>query len=194
MIRPSEISTEGQGARLAPVEAYSDRGRSENVTRAAEDGSKSVSNLDFFVKGDGNEIRQHLLCVFLRKERQRDFVFRSAAPVVVGGLFVLEVRAVRKNDLAQALGLAGRVDRAAKPRVVEGGQIAGVVDVGVGEQNRVDALGRHRELRPVAQSISLQTLVEAAVDEDARRRRIDQEAAARDRARSAEKAEAFEPN
>ena len=72
----------------------------------------------------------------------------------------------------------------------EPGQVADVVDVGVGQRDGVDLRRVDRQPIPVPESKLLQPLVETAVDEELLATRLDQELRAGDRPRGAQAVDA----
>ena len=124
--------------------------------------------------------------VLLGVERQRRIVLAVALPVRVLGLFLLEVAAVGEHDRREVPGSRRRVHRTAVAEPVQPRQVAAVIDVGVGEHDGVDRVGRHREVLPVRQPKFLAALEHAAVDEDTCVLGLEQSLAARHRLGAAE--------
>ena len=77
------------------------------------------------------------------------------------------------------------MDRPREPITHESRQVTAVIDVRVGEDDRIDAAGIDRELGPVLQAQGLQTLEQSAVDEDFAPTELEQVARAGDGARTA---------
>ncbi len=98
---------------------------------------------------DGAELREHLLGVGPGEQGKRRFVLAVALPVGVSGIFLLEVGGVGQQNSAQFDRVGGRVNRAAEPVAMESREVAAVIDVSMGEDDRVDRVGTDRERRPV---------------------------------------------
>ena len=64
----------------------------------------------------------------------------EALAIGVLGVFFLQVARIGKQQLAQVKGGGGRVDFAVKPLVDEARNVAGVVKVGMGQHQPLDAL------------------------------------------------------
>ena len=93
-------------------------------------------------------------------------MFGVAVPVGEVGFFLLEVAAVREHDLGQFAGAFGAVDRATKPLVDEPRDVPAVIDVGMGQQDRVDRLRRDRERRcQFCEAQALGPLEQSAIDQ-----------------------------
>ena len=80
------------------------------------------------------------------------------------GVLLLDVGGVQQHDLQQLGGEAGGEDAALEALLDEHGNPAGVVDVGVGDQDVVDGVGGKGEF---AVGNLVPALLKAAVDEDA---------------------------
>ncbi len=107
------------------------------------------------------------------------------ARVALGELLV-ELARVEQDQGRQLDRSGGRVDRAAVPGLHSSGQQPAVVEVGVGQQHRVE-LGRvERERDPVADRFVRAALEHAAVDQDPGPLGDEQELRARDRGGAAE--------
>ena len=79
------------------------------------------------------------------------------------GLRLLDVGGVPQHDVAQPAGGAGGVDLAPVALLGQQGQMAAVVDVGVGQQNAVDLAGRHGQRLVL---VDILALLHAAVDQE----------------------------
>src|SRR6266571_4601771 len=104
-------------------------------------------------------------------------------------LLFLEVRGVGQHDLEKIGGAARAVDGPREALLAEPRQEAGVVDVGVAQQDGLDGRRGHGKPRPVAQAQLLEPLEEAAVHEEPARAALEEMTGAGDRARGAEEAE-----
>ena len=92
-----------------------------------------------------------LLHVALVEERQRRLVLGEALPVQVLGVFQLQVRRVEQQDLRELPRRRRAEDRSAEAELHEPRHPPDVVEVGVGEDDRVHLAGRELGLGPVAQ-------------------------------------------
>ena len=104
---------------------------------------------------------------------------REAALVGEACLFLLDVGGVGQEDRAQLARLAGCEDRAAIAATDQSGEPAGVVDVGVGDDDGVDGGRIDRERLPVRQSVAFGALEQPCVDEHPHLIGLHEEAAAR---------------
>ena len=98
-------------------------------------------------------------------ERLGRLVLGEALLVGIGGFFLLQLGRVEQHDAEQVGG--GSVQRDAAPEAVvhQLGQVAAVVDVGVGEDNQLHVGRGQRQGLAVAQAQLLQALEQAAVDQ-----------------------------
>jgi hypothetical protein len=87
--------------------------------------------------------------------------------VAVGqrGILFLDEATVRQQVLAKITGGRGGNDRPAKSVTAQQRQIAGMIEMGMGEDDLVDLLRCDRQRRPVAQPQVLVTLEQATVDQ-----------------------------
>jgi len=150
------------------------------VARMTENRPEAIGDLYAIVEIYRPKLLQTGQRIFLRVERERRGMFRIASGTRVSGLLLLQVSAVRQDDLTELRGASGCKNGPSKTGSSDSRQVTRVVDVSVGEQNGVDTLGVDRKWLPVALSQLLVALVEPAVDEDPRARRAQQKAAARD--------------
>lgn len=135
------------------------------------------------VEGGGDAIAQgHGILVSHRREIregrlrildgvQRDFrvgsfpLFSFVAPLFELSVLFLQAGGIEKDDLGDIGGGFGAVDVAAETFLDQFGDKAGVVEVGVGDQDSIDAVGRDGERLPVAAEV-LSLLIKAAIDQD----------------------------
>src|SRR6185503_17646067 len=94
--------------------------------------------------------------------------------IAIVGFFFLQARGVGQKDLQQVSSAARAKYRPAKTMADEARQIAGVVDVRVGNDHRVDSGCVERRLLPVAIAQIASTLKEPTIDQDARATGFDQ--------------------
>ena len=109
------------------------------MARVPVDGRDPGRDLHGLAQLDPLELAHHALGVTFSVDR---FDHRPAAlfvaAVEVLDLGLLDAAGVGQHDLAQVAGGCRRIDRSLKARQHQLGQQAGVVDVGVGQQHRVD--------------------------------------------------------
>src|SRR3990172_8740788 len=103
-------------------------------------------------------MRQCGLRILQRVQGQRRLVLGKAMAVGEVRILLLQESAVRQKNSAQFLGRVRAEDSASKAVPYEGRQVARVVEVGMGQENRVDGLRFDREWRPVSQSELFHTL------------------------------------
>lgn len=115
----------------------------------------------------GREEFEGVLGVADAVERKRRLVLRKALSIGVFGILLLEVAAVLQDQLGNVARRLGRVDSAAEAISNELGQIAGMVEVGMRQDDGVDARWRNRKCCPVEFAQVLQALEQAAIDQDA---------------------------
>ncbi len=92
--------------------------------------------------------------------------FALVATSLVLGVFLLDVAGVLEEDLGGFDGGGGGVDATSETVADEPRQIAGVIEMGVGEEDGIDAVRGDREGIPVTPE-QFSFLVDAAVDQDA---------------------------
>ncbi len=90
----------------------------------------------------------------------------SVAAVEVLYLHLLDMRRVRQHDRAKVDGGKCCVDRAAEAEPHHFGKEAAVIDMGMGEDDRIDRLWAEREVAVVKLLLGFRALEKAAVDED----------------------------
>ena len=128
-----------------PVER--DGRRAEDVAGPAEHQPRSGDRLDRLAEFETVELFHRGLGVFLGVERQRRIVAREALAIGVFGIALLEIAAVGQQDFAQIPGRRGAQDGAAIPVLDEAGDIAGMIEMGVGQGDGVDPRGVDAENR-----------------------------------------------
>lgn len=92
-------------------------------------------------------------------------LFSFVAPLFELSVLFLQAGGIEKDDLSNIGGGFGAVDVAAETLFDQLGDEAGVVEVGVGDQNGIDAVGWNRERLPVAAEVRA-LLIKAAIDQD----------------------------
>jgi hypothetical protein len=117
-------------------------------------------------EGHRPEERHRLLHVRLVEEGQGRGVLREALAVQVPGVLLLEVRGVEEEDLREVPGGRRAEDGPPEPLPHEARETADVVEVGVGEDDRIDLRRIEVGLRPVPQAQLLLALEHPGVDEE----------------------------
>ena len=112
---------------------------------------------------DGLQPLRHPLGVILRVERERRPVFGESLPVRVRRVLLLQAPAVGQEDGHKILARGRAVDRSPEPVPNQRRQIAAMVYVSVGQDDRVDLRWLHRKGPPVPLPKLLEPLEEAAV-------------------------------
>ena len=118
-------------------------GRAQQMAHIGEADADAVVHLDGLAVGAGDHAAHqsgHVLQVIqglhLRPAVAQGF---AAFPLRLGHL---DVGAVTQHDVAQGAGGGGGIDRAPEALLVQQGQMAGLVDMGVGQQHKVQLPGR----------------------------------------------------
>ena len=136
------------------------------MRRANEAEGKLRREPNILLHADGLEILQRVLRLIERVKRQCRIVFRLLHLVVEARIFFLQVTGVGKNDAAQIDCWCRCVDRAAKAVFDQPRNPAAMIEMGVGQNDRIDSVGRDRHVMPVALAPFLRPLKHAAVDEN----------------------------
>ena len=114
---------------------------------------------------DRGQMLERGACILLRIERQRGLVLREAMAVGELGILLLQVPGVSQQDCAKIDGRARAINRSAEAALDQQRQIAGVIEMGMGENNGVDGARLRGKRRPILQAQRLEALKQAAVDE-----------------------------
>lgn len=166
MRRTAEVAAEEQSARPPGVDLERDRRGAENMTRRAEGDADARGNLESGLRLSFLEVLEHPPCVVLSVERKRRGVLGIAFSIGAIGFLLLQVAAVGQEHATERAGSAGRKDGAAKSVAAERRQVTAVIQMGMGEHDRVERAGVDVRRFPVAQTQFLETLKEPAVDEN----------------------------
>src|SRR5690554_8130308 len=81
-------------------------------------------------------------------------------------VLLLQIGRVTKQDLRKLIRRAGAVDGPAKPLSDQARKIAGMIDMRVGQNDRVNLRRWYRKRLPISQAKRLESLEHAAVNED----------------------------
>ena len=124
-----------------------DAGAAEQVAHIAEADGEVLADLHQLVIAHRAQMRDGGLGVVERVDRLiRRSAGAAAFAVAPLGLALLNVRAVTQHDAAEIARLACGVNGAVEPVFEKQRQIAGVVDVRMGQKDKVDLPRRHRQL------------------------------------------------
>ena len=158
-------------AEVAAEEDRSSLARDPRVRRAEQMARRQEVELDAgrdrhgTVEPDRLQLHQRARRVVRRVERQRGVMLRVSLAIRVARVFFLDVRRVGQHQRTQIL-RAGRAEHpAAKSVGHEPREVPAVVEVGVGQHNRVNIGGGNGQRLPVSLAQVLQPLEQPAVDE-----------------------------
>src|SRR3989338_3487887 len=101
-----------------------------------------------------------------RIERKGRLMLGITHPVGITGLLLLEMGGIGQEHCQEVAGRRRGVHRAAKSLLHELGKITGVIDVRVSEDDGAQILGAKRQRGPVAEPVFLESLEEAAVEQE----------------------------
>lgn len=149
------------------------RDATEDVARPVGVDDDARRDLGLPPPGQVGELRQGGDGVVLGVERQCRVVLGVAPAVREPGLLLVEVAAVGEDNAREAPGAGGGEHRTGEAVVHQAGHVPAVVDVGVGEHDRVERRRVDGQWGQVALAEVLRPLVQPAVHEgrDARRPR-----------------------
>jgi hypothetical protein len=142
-----------------------DRRRAQDVSLRLELHAQAGRRLELAAEIDGLQRVQRCDRVGFGVQRAGRAVARAALAFGEGGLFLLQAAGVRQHDPAQGPGRRGAPDPAAEAVAHQPRKVTAMVEVAVGQHDRVQAGRRHRERRPVAQAQGLVALEQAAIDQ-----------------------------
>ncbi len=114
---------------------------------------------------DRLELLQRFLRFFERIERQRRIVLRFLHLVIEARVFFLQMSGVGQDNAAQINRRLRGIDRPAESIFDQARNPSAVVEVRVGQDDRIDPVRRDRKILPVALAPFLRPLEEPAVDE-----------------------------
>jgi hypothetical protein len=183
----AEVAAGGDGARPpAAVEREPGPGGAEDVPAVVQ-GEPDPRAHGHLVPGLGRGDQPHRpVHVLLGVQGQRRVVLGPAVGVRVPGLLGQQPGAVPQHDLGQLRRVRGGQHPAGEALPHQRGQVAAVVQVGVGQHHRVDEPRLGRERRPVAPPQLPGALEQPAVQQHLAAAGVHQELAPRDGARAAE--------
>ena len=165
----ADVAREEQAARLAAalvVEA--DLGGAENVAGVVEGQAQALGELDRLVVVDRREKTHRAVDVLLLVQQlEGDLVLGLAPAVDALDVVLLDVRRVAKHQVAEVDSGGRGVDAAAEALPDERRQVAAVVHMGVGEDDRLDVGGTEREVAVALEGLLAVALEGSAVEEEA---------------------------
>ncbi len=178
----AEVAGERDVHRLAAVrrQPESQDRRTQDVAGRLEAGHHARHDLELLVERPRDEPFERGPRVVLGVQRERGPVPRVAGPVRIAGLLLLQPSAVGQHDRHQLAGVVGDVHRTSEPTVHQAREVAAVVEVGVGHDDRVERPRRHGEVGPVALAQLLQALEQPGVHQHPAAVHLHQEAATGD--------------
>jgi hypothetical protein len=144
-----EIAAERDGPTDAR-ESHRHECGAEDMAGAVPGGSKPRGDVDLGVEIDGGEALGRGPRVGLGVERPGRMVLGEAGAVGVGGVLLLEVATVGQHDPGERAGAPRREDVAPEAVPHERGEVAGVVEVRMGDEHGVDRRGVDRERLPIS--------------------------------------------
>ena len=110
---------------------------------------------------------QRRFSIFFRVKRERGRVTRCLVAIAVVGFFFLEAGGVGKQYAQEFGGAARAINRPAETLLDEARKIAGVIDVRVREQHRIDRGRRKRRRFPIPLTQRPRALEETAINQHA---------------------------
>jgi hypothetical protein len=145
-------------------------GRGAQQVAAGREAHLGAAQRDAAIARHRDELLQRRLGLAHAVQRQRLLVAAGAVLVGAAGVFLLQVGAVAQQHVAEVTRGGGRVDRPVEALAAQCGQVAAVVQVGVGQQHGVELLGGaaiagRRERHPVALAQRLEALEQAGVQQ-----------------------------
>jgi len=172
LIRAAHVAAEQHAAGFAVLlDAHVDDRRAQNVAGLAERRGDAVGDLYGRLVPHPLEQGPGRLGVGGCIERDDGIRTFASLPLVsfalIFGVFFLEPGGVQHDDAGDLGGRGGAVHRSGESLLDQLGQQAAMVQMGVGQEHRVDAGGREVERLPVA-PLELSFLIQAAVDQQPR--------------------------
>ena len=160
------------------VEEYFDGGGAEQVSCVGEAYADPLADVVSPVIAVIDKVAENASRVVAVIQRLNGRFGRSHAfPVLVFRFLLLNVRAVQKHDLAQAVRCDGGVHLSFESVLVEKGKKAGVIDVGVGQEDIVDVEGKDGKVHVF---INVFSLLHTVIDQDVFPAGAEKHTAARD--------------
>ena len=149
-----------------PIDRQRDLGGTQDVAGRNEAGADPGRHSLLLQEGPTLELFQAGHLIILRIQGQGVLMLGVASLLGVTGFLFLQMAAVGQQQLAQIARGLGAKDPSSEALLDQGRQIACVIQVGMGQQHRVDGRGRDRKIRPVALAQLLVTLEQATIDQN----------------------------
>jgi len=167
-----------------------DQCRAEDVAGVVEGGADPRDDLERPLVGDGLEKAHEALDVG-EDVKGLEGILALAAALLVDVFHVarLEVGGVPEHDVAEVHGGGRGIDRPAVATASQGGQVAAVVYVGVGEDDGVEVVGLEGEVAVALEGFLSLALVETTIEQDTFARDLQKVHRAGDRAHCAVEAD-----
>ena len=175
LVGPADVAGENKLLRTSPVfDEKLHNGRAENVARVLKAHREARSRTEGFAVFLAADTGQNGSGVVLGVKRDGISFLTAAQQALVAAcrLRLLNVSAVEKQNFQQIAGWLSGVNRPGKTGFRDAGQKARMIDVRVGDEDKVDArrvIGRHV---PVAPFNGIGALMHAAVHRKARSIRL----------------------
>jgi len=174
-----------RGAAIAPQSQFHERSP-QNVARGAEPELDPVVELSRLLERNGSQQAQGLARLGFGVQRQRRLVLAESLLVGPARVLFLEVARIGKDDAAQIDGRRRRQHGPVETAAHHDRQVAGVIEVSVGQHHGVDRGGFDRRRIPIALPEILEPLEQPAIDEQPEAVVLEQVLRAGDGARGAE--------
>jgi len=182
-----EVAAAGQGAGArAPGEFQPGPGGAEDVPGVVQRQRGVRCDDGRLARVERGDQAHRAVDVLFGIQRQRRMVLRPAAGIRLLGFLRQQLGAVAEHDLGQFCRVARGVNLAGEALARQRGQVSAVIEMGVGEDHRIDLPGRQRERLPVTPPQLPRPLEQPAVEQDPRPSCLHQEFTAGHRARSAQ--------
>ncbi|MCY1298507.1 hypothetical protein D9M70_479970 [compost metagenome] len=142
-------------------------GRAKNVPGAAQGQFRAAGQGGRLVQGDVRKAPHRPFGVDNTVERQRRRMLGEALAVGEFGILLLQIGAVQQDQFRDVAGCGGGMDAALESVCHQPRQVAAVIQMGMGQHDRVDVGGRDGQALPVELAQVLQALEQPAVDQQA---------------------------
>ena len=184
---PTDVTREHNPLPQRPLADFEfDNRRSQDVPRRDEPHADIGGQFMPLVKVQRLN-QSHDIFGILRGIQRLDQILASPLAVEVLGVLLLNVGGILEHDVRDVSGGIGAEDRAVEPGLVESRQVAAVIDVGMGENDRIEFLGSAVELHVLDPGILAMPLKQPAVEQQPQVVRLDQVLTAGDFTRGSEK-------
>ncbi len=159
MIAANISGKENGGARFLQPDERSP----QNMPGAVQGEAHFIAQCLRLTKRHRAELFQCVSGILLGIEWQGGMVFTVAVAVGILGIFLLKIAAIGQHDPAEIKSGSRAVNRPGKTRCCQARDIAGVVNVRMGEQNGVQLIWPERRRCPVALTVIFHTLEQTGI-------------------------------